>query len=112
MPQVERVLPADVYDALELSALAFGGIGAPQVWERTNNDVPCCIWGHSAFATGHEYSFNDKSPVRKALNRVRIDGADDSDPAVYAINDRRRRPRDSRVSFAAWCAELGVVRGK
>lgn len=107
-----RVLPADVYDMLELSALAFGGIGGPDVWEGDGDDAfncPVCIYGHAAFAVAAS-SIMD-GPIYRALERVDINGGIESDGAVYRVNERKRRPRTSRIPFPEWCAELGVVRG-
>lgn len=57
------VLPADVYDTLELSALAYGGIGAGSFGEGTGGGPlvrvldehcpPMCAAGH-AYASGIE----------------------------------------------------------
>lgn len=51
MSPQQRVLPADVYDALELSALVHGGIGAT-VRFLPDNGAPCCIVGHAQFLDG------------------------------------------------------------
>lgn len=106
-----RVLPADVYDTLELSAHVFKGIGAPEVGEYDGGTIICpiCIYGHAAFVTDAFGILRD--PIARALDEVGIDGSSDSDEAVYRINARKRRPSTSRVTFPEWCAELGVVRG-
>lgn len=118
MSPVERVLPADVFDALELSALAFGGIGAGAWYEDTTGEryvgwrddrVPFCAIGHAEFV--------DAGVAVAALKAVGIDiGLNDI--SVQAINLRKNpRPERSldlqkRVPFRDWCSELGVVRGE
>jgi hypothetical protein len=102
-----RVLPADVYDFLELSAEAFGGIGCGSF---TRNGRPCCIYGHAGMNAPNLGDRTELSPVRSVLFRARI-LAWESDDAVRAVSDRTPgRPR--RVTFAEWCEELGVVRGE
>jgi hypothetical protein len=101
----ERVLPADVYDALELSALAFGGVGGGDYSEGVDHN-PCCIHGHAASACGGmpwQWTFlNDMIGVSTVT----------SDRAVARINARLEAAyEDARVPFSDWCAELGVVRG-
>ncbi len=109
---MRRVLPAVVYDTLELSALAWDGIGQPNVWNTPgdHDNGPCCIAGHAAYATSHDTAW--LSPISDALLRAGIGGISDSDPAVRAVNKRLGRNPESRVTFAQWTNELGVVRGK
>jgi hypothetical protein len=107
--KITRVLPADVYDALELSAEAYGGIGAGQ-WHK--NDCPICFVGHVYYAGISETCDIDPQWLRDAmlLHDDSLEGL--SDRAVRAINARNGiEDRESRVSFADWCAELGIVRG-
>lgn len=101
-----RVLPADVYDALELSAEYAGGIGAGSFFEDDEEEIPCCAVGHALFLGG-----NVCAELRILQNE---DGSlvVPSDRAVKAINLRRARPAQERVPFSDWCAELGVVRGE
>jgi hypothetical protein len=103
--QTVRVLPADVYDTLEFSALVYGGIGRLYWHER--GDVyaaPVCIRGHAITA-------DPTDEVRRVLDRAEI-FCSDSDHAVGVINDRKGRDRSARVAFQEWCAELGIVRGE
>lgn len=105
--KAQRVLPADVYDALELSALAYGGIGAGS-WSQWGGDMagaPYCAFGHA----GHLDAFGCHT-VAEALADARI-GVCTNDNAVIRINTRAGMPGMNRVSFEDWCAELGVVRG-
>lgn len=116
----KRVLPADVYDTLELSALAFGGIGAGDFWDGVaiddaKNRAPCCVFGHAAFSedppTGiyHTY-FPPSTEVSIAMDESGLT-VDTNDAAVQAINGRKAALWDARVSFDEWCRELGVTRG-
>lgn len=103
--QPQRVLPADVYDALELSATAFGGIGADH-WFI--DEKPCCARGHAMFVMPEG---GQLTTCIQVLTGVGI-SADVNDDAVWTINERRGRSRNSRVPFAEWCKELNVVRGE
>ena len=106
----KRVLPADVYDALEMSALAYGGIGARH-WTDAGStgygadplDVPFCI-------SGHARACDPSRTVNAELHHADISIVT-NDTAVRAINARKRGPLTARVTFAEWCAELGVERG-
>jgi hypothetical protein len=92
-------MPADVYDTLEFSALAFGGIGKA-VWyewdEMRNKVAPVCPLGHLCFAGAVE----DEMPKRAfGLSLRRNDWAlDDVWPG-------------QRIHFDEWCRRLNVVRG-
>lgn len=111
MSDAKRVLPADVYDALELSALAFGGIGAgeygvglrsgPSYPVLTGEALPVCATGHAIWC--------DIEGAYTILGNFTIR---DSDNAVRRINRRRHRAPNTRVPFKAWCRALNVVRGE
>ena len=102
----KRVLPADVYDALEFSALVEGGIGAGKNFVNGGFEVvPYCIYGHA-----YELDRECGSTVLAALGNAGV-SVPMNDRAVHTINERRLQPRNARVSFADWCAELGVERG-
>jgi hypothetical protein len=92
-----RTLPADVYDTLELSALAYGGIGHGQLYTEFGNreSGPCC-------ALGHAYLADVGRDMENALLAAKIDGAK---------NDAAFRADEGRISFAEWCRRLNVVRG-
>lgn len=110
-----RVLDADVYDALELSALVYGGIGAGSVNEY--GEKPFCVLGHIGFAANSDVFVDGAYAAMRAALGVAFTGregglvADVNNDAVRAINRRHGDPQDSRVPFAAWCAELGIMRG-
>lgn len=103
-----RVLPPDVYDTLEFSALAFGGIGGERTTVTSTLGIdgsdPVCAYGHIRNA-------DCDSGSSVALWRADIDMSA-SDCAVMRINRRKGRFRLDRVSFQEWCEELGVVRGE
>lgn len=104
-----RVLPADVYDTLELSAYAYGGVGGFWMWDYRY--APCCILGHAVFAVPPM----KENPVVGALDRLHFSAnlIAANDRAVRSVNTRKGRKRpNARVPFADWCAELGVVRGE
>lgn len=97
-----RVLPADVYDTLEFSALAFGGIGKDSYYvfaaDRATILGPCCAAGHLAFARG-----DDADYWAHMLLQEHDCGPDENDGAI--------RDSEDRISFPEWCRRLNVVRG-
>jgi hypothetical protein len=100
-----RVLPADVYDTLEFTALAFGGIGRGiwYIYDMSDRIVaPVCYIGHVEFA---EDRSNEMTYRKHGI------GITDNDRAVLHINERLGRSPNTRVTFKAWCKELNVVRG-
>ena len=113
------VLPADVYDALELSALAFGGIGGGKYVDPSFGDgmAPVCAIGHAGFgvfereeggSTLRTYSFDGEDVLRKL-------GIDEgkNDAAVARINKRKGVANDvAQVTFEEWAGELNVRRGE
>jgi hypothetical protein len=104
-----RVLPADVYDTLELSALVFDGIGRLRLRNGDRGDRPCCIHGH-AYASEHQYGWGMEGEMSSSLFSAQV-STYVNDDAVAAINKRKHLPFDTRVSFPDWCAELDIVRG-
>lgn len=117
-----RVLPADVYDFLELSALEFGGIGAGyfgESYHSTRTDIayglaaPYCVLGHAAAAApaGTPLTGIDQLETTQALRTAGIKTYINDD-AVKAINARLGRDDEARVPFEEWARELGVVRGE
>lgn len=105
MPQSKRVLAADVYDAYELSAYAYG-IGRILVVEGSvDGEVPCCILGHAQWLAG-EYYGGDLD----RLNAGRPPTHENDDP-VRRINERKRLPVNTRVTWPEYTRELNIVRG-
>jgi hypothetical protein len=104
--KTQRVLPADVYDTLEFSALVYGGIGAG--WTVDSAGIPLCVIGHADQAVEDDWM---DGPVVCALWCVGMSGSV-NDGAVGRINERKGAPENTRVTFAEWCEELGIVRGE
>jgi hypothetical protein len=98
-----RILPADVYDTLDLTAFVYGGIGA-KAYSRAFQ--PSCALMQCMEAEGGMFG-----EMWKSLNNVGVFG-DHNDAAVRAINRRKGRSRNARVTFTEWCEELGIVRGE
>jgi hypothetical protein len=105
----KRILPADVYDTLELMALAYGGIGAGMDFRISNGRLfPLCVFGLARDAAQVDPSFpSSASELTIALGNAGITRRT-NDFAVYAINDHT----SSRVPFEAWCEKLNVERGE
>lgn len=115
-----RVLPADVFDAIELEALVYGGIGAGLFFKEIirddgglNEHVPYCVWGMQSDLeeTSTINIINPITEVAIALRSVGI-GTGTNDSAVTKVNARRHRPVLNRISFKSWAEELNVVRGE
>jgi len=102
-----RVLPADVYDTLELSALAFGGIGRGSYFDEDENSeppvTPCCIHGHGMVAG----RLNPPRPWEESQVNDALWTAD----IGVNTNDSIFQPDETRISFEEWCKRLNVVRG-
>lgn len=99
--QPRRVLPAAVYDTLEIGALAFGGIGAGRWYdkrERPFDYPPLCGLGY-----GHYLGIEGE--IRKAGLTEEL-----NDLCVVAVSSKKRA-RNGRIAFADWCQWLNVHRG-
>lgn len=106
MTATTKVLPADVFDTLEFSALVYGGIGGGSTRE-IDGVTPLCAYGHGYAATGP-----DDSTIFHALANAGL-SASHNDTAVQRVNARRGEQYSyARISFENWCKELGVVRGE
>lgn len=113
--QKARVISADVYDALELQALALGGIGAGR-WFRADStkprqlDISCpvCI-------NGMGVSFGLSNDV--LVSRVREIGVStaENDTVVSDLRAQGKGIADEfghvRVPFADYAKKLNLVRG-
>lgn len=91
----KRLLPPEVFDALHLSSLEFGGIGGGDF--RDCDGTPLCAYGH----------VNDVPGSWATMECARISPIT-NDKAVRAINKRRGAFRYARVTFEEWCAELNI----
>lgn len=116
------VLPAEVYNRLKESADKHGGIGADSFEVATysaaegGTTVPYCVAGHAALLDSDGTYPDGGMPTIKALTKAfNLDYYyqvfDVNDNAVFAINRRKGRDDDVRVSFGEWAQQLGVVRG-
>ena len=108
----ERVLPADVFDTLELAAYAYGGVGAGSDYQYSEDgELPLCVFGLACEAGGSSFV----GPVPDALGMAGISRGT-NDEAVRAINIRKGlspHRLNSRVDFLTeWVPELNVVRGE
>jgi hypothetical protein len=111
-------LNADVYDALEFSALAFKGIGKGRWftgdWDPTSNTAldPCCGEGHAI--TVCDVTSNTHFTHTEALEALHSIGVKywDSDDAVQDINKRLGREPATPVTFKQWTRELGIKRAE
>ena len=103
MTQRKRVLPADIYDALELSAEAYGGIGACRERDWLSGGTPYCVMGHA-----RELHLSVYGELQAVLGGPRPM----NDMAVVAINRAAGRPARDRVPFQVWAEKLHVVRGE
>jgi hypothetical protein len=90
-PQI--VLPADVYDTLEFSSLAYGGIGAGS-YTGGRDWAPLCVYGHASYA-------DSGSEMWGALSAAGV-GINQNDKAVGS---------KGRIPFGEWCKRLNVARG-
>lgn len=121
MRSKKRILAADAFDALELSALIFGGIGADhfatpltECYPDPGTGSPVCILGHAGFVT--ETDSYTANPVGSALAAA-YDGdvwkaAEANNDAVRAINHRRGYLPSARVSWREYTKETGLTRGE
>ncbi len=91
-----RMLPADVYDTLEMSAMAYEGIGRSVYWTGLGNAKrPCCVYGHAGWAEPRG------STIIFALSQA----------GITLMGSDRAMGIGRRISFATWCRRLNVVRG-
>jgi hypothetical protein len=121
-----KVLQRDIYDALELSAEATGGLKSGQLFDwgdapGSTEAVPVCLLGHAIFLDerpDYPYFYNqmlfveDRGPALKELNRLGVtpSQADDAINHVAGVT-RWRAGRRPRAPFAAVMQKLGIVRG-
>jgi hypothetical protein len=103
------VLPADVFDTIDLTSFVYNGIGAGDDWEfRLDSALPFCVHGQACEAdTGNSMSEASAALYRAGITR------DCNDRAVRAINGRKGRYRNARVDFLTeYVPELNITRGE
>lgn len=98
--RTQVVLPADVYDTLEFSALVFGGIGHSHSLDGDGS--PLCAVGHCIIADGRSGDM---------MKAVILAVEQDHGGPVSLWNDSGFLPSEGRISFDDWCARLNVLRG-
>lgn len=93
------VLAPDLWDAFKHSCDTYGGIGACQCndWQAR----PLCLVGH-AVMLGQRF-------VHIAMHY--LGGAVGNDSAVVGLIGAGAVSREERVSWEAYCAHRGIVRG-
>lgn len=110
-----REMKADVFDYLELAALAYGGIGREAFYAydlvelRDDRNCPVCVHG-IGFASD-EINLVDENEVTRELSRLGITYKT-NDGAVYEINQRLGRDPDTRVTWPRYRKHLGIVRAE
>lgn len=113
-----RTLQKDVYDALELSALVYGGIGKGSYAEPEMEGVrgaPVCAIGHARELDGHYPSWLSEENVVVVALAEAFGGYGnaiaESDDAVRLELTRPQYLGQTRIPFERWCELLDVVRG-
>lgn len=109
----KREMKADVYDYLELAALAFGGIGRGAFYDdsrgRVDYDCPLCV--HGAGFACEPLNTISETDVTSELSRLGIK-YDTNDRAVEQINARLGRWKNTRVTWTRFRKHLGIVRAE
>jgi len=96
------VLPAEVFDLLELAAEAHGGIGCGAMYADCEAQEPLCAHGLLEFAKGEGGWNYQPELLAVGLSPGRNDGA-------FKFKEHQR---GQRLSFKEWCRRLGVGRGE
>lgn len=107
----------DFFDAIDVSAMIHGGIGANATWDHNNGNVPYCLGGHIDWLTTDVAENNRLREHVTALTGESVIGFNDE--LVQRINKQKNRAShkptwqnaDRRVSFDEYCAESGWIRG-
>lgn len=95
-------LPPEVFDALHLSALAFGGMGCGD-WEDCNG-APLCARGHAM-----KLDTDERAAGRTELVFPKVHGAGISIVVNDgALEDAGVRRYSERIPFERWCELVGV----
>jgi hypothetical protein len=122
--QQYTVLPAAIYDALNLSAIANGGIGSGCLDQseirkgKIVRHIPVCIIGHTLFLDGQEGGVNTDAGEKPGLVTSAVAKAFGFEPRTYcdvfAKNDTpivaflgKRYPGESTVKDVSWQSGTG-----
>ena len=122
-----KTLDKDVYDALELSALAHGGIGADRTFDYSEfyaDPTPCCLMGHVDMIAGRSLDEVGRVIDSNYFARHEIIAAlctatgenylvGFNDRHVRRVNAKRGLSDDlsARVPFDVYMKEAGIERG-
>jgi hypothetical protein len=113
MPAKVRAIPAHILAFIHLQALAWGGIGAgsfttePDSWDKDGD--PLCVHGLCRANSNPLVDELDGGlEARNALIDAGIYFAE-NDRAVRRVQKRLGLPKDARIPFEEWAAELNVV---
>jgi hypothetical protein len=93
-------MDANLYDALEMTALAYGGIGRGNLTRE--GGAPSCFYGHVGFLAGAYYCSPGTDPIWDLARDTGIDAYRDNDRVV---------PPGRRLSWREFCRRLHIVRG-
>lgn len=111
---MKREMHPDVYDYLELAALAFGGIGRGVFYDRTEFgtvDENCPVCAHGFGFVAEEGNLIGETEVTQELSRLGIKYST-NDVAVREINERLGRDTYTRVTWPQYTKQLGIVRAE
>ena len=103
----------DIYDALELSAEATGGLLPWRVITRDakGNAIPACLNGHAAFLDGvgpiDAMAYHQSTTALEELRRLDIDFTGLPDYAIELTSGSK----STRAPFADVMKRLNIVRG-
>ena len=95
------VLPAEVYDAIHLASLSFGGIGHSRMYDDATQETPWCIHGMLEFAKGEADCCYQDELLAVGLTQHLFD----------ELMITRGVPDTARVPFERVCSWLRIGRG-
>lgn len=97
------------FDTLALSAAIHGGFGASSFGD---DGTPVCLAGHKIFGDVASSDFKAQrafEEVQRKLRHEYVSTFTANDAAVQAINKRKGKSRNNRVTMAEYAAELNLV---
>lgn len=103
MREVRYRLPRELFDALHLSSLAHGGIGAGLAFVGY---APCCVRGHAQWLDGverHLQAVGPSTPTVELLESFGI-GIHANDSSFGSAGHSWH----TRIPFERWCELVGV----
>jgi hypothetical protein len=112
MPAKVRAIPAHILAFIHLQALAWGGIGSgsfnEDVLAGQGEGAPLCVHG---LCRAYDNPLVSPEDGEEALDALRAAGIffQENDQAVSRARKRLGLPKDARIPFEEWAAELNVV---